>query len=103
MANLLDMARLQSGSLKLRAEWCDVQDIVGVALRDIHDVVEGHPVLVNIGPDLPLVKADFGLIEHVLINLLENAAKYAPQAARSPFPPAPSRGPCSSASPTAAL
>jgi two-component system sensor histidine kinase KdpD len=49
-----------------------------VALREIHDVVEGHPVLVNIGPDLPLVKADFGLIEHVLINLLENAAKYAP-------------------------
>jgi len=78
VANLLDMARLQSGSLKLRAEWHDIQDIVGVALREIHDVVEGHPVLVNIGPDLPLVKADFGLIEHVLINLLENAAKYAP-------------------------
>jgi two-component system sensor histidine kinase KdpD len=78
VANLLDMARLQSGSLKLRAEWHDIQDIVGVALREIHDVVEGHPVLVNIGPDLPLVRADFGLIEHVLINLLENAAKYAP-------------------------
>ena len=78
VANLLDMARLQSGSLKLRAEWHDIQDIVGVALREIHDVVEGHPVLVNIGPDLPLVKADFGLVEHVLINLLENAAKYAP-------------------------
>jgi two-component system sensor histidine kinase KdpD len=42
-------------------------------------VVEGHPVQVNIAPDLPLVKADFGLIEHVFINLLENAAKYAPE------------------------
>lgn len=78
VANLLDMARLQSGSLKLRAEWCDIQDIVGVALRESRDVVEGHPVQVNIGPDLPPVKVDFGLIEHVLINLLENAAKYAP-------------------------
>ncbi len=78
VANLLDMARLQSGSLRVRSEWCDIQDVVGVTLREIHDVVEGHPVLVNIGPDLPLVKADFGLIEHVLINLLENAAKYAP-------------------------
>ncbi len=78
VANLLDMARLQSGSLKLHGEWCDIQDVVGVTLREVHDVVEGHPVLVNIGPDLPLVQADFGLVEHVLINLLENAAKYAP-------------------------
>ncbi len=77
VANLLDMARLQSGSLKLRADWCDIQDIVGVALREIHDVMEGHPVMVNIASGLPLVEADFGLIEHVLINLLENAAKYA--------------------------
>ena len=66
MANLLDMARLQSDSLKLRAEWCDIQDIVGVALREIHDVMEGHPVMVNIASGLPLVEADFGLIEHVL-------------------------------------
>ena len=78
VANLLDMARLQSGSLKPRTDWCDIQDIVGVALREIHDVMEGHPVIVNIVSGLPLVEADFGLIEHVLINLLENAAKYAP-------------------------
>jgi two-component system sensor histidine kinase KdpD len=82
VANLLDMARLQSGSLKLRADWCDIEDIVGVALRDIGDLLEGRPILVNIGPDLPLVRADFGLVEHVLINLLENAAKYGPQGSR---------------------
>ncbi len=79
VANLLDMARLQSGSLKLRADWCDIEDLVGVALKDIGDLIEGHDVAVDIGPDVPLVKADFGLMEHVLINLLENAAKYAPQ------------------------
>ncbi|MGD0231626.1 MAG: ATP-binding protein, partial [Syntrophorhabdales bacterium] len=78
VGNLLDMARLQSGTLKVRAEWCDVQDIVGVTLRDMDDMLEGHPVVVDIPQDLPLVKADFALIEHVLLNLLENAAKYAP-------------------------
>ena len=77
-ANLLDTARLESGTLKLRADWCDVQDIAGAALREIGDVLHGRPVAVDIPGDLPPVRVDFALIEHVLINLLENAAKYSP-------------------------
>lgn len=76
VANLLDMTRLQSGVLRLSREWCDVEDIVGVSLREMRDALQGHPLAVDIPPDLPLVNVDFGLIEHVLINLLENAAKY---------------------------
>jgi two-component system sensor histidine kinase KdpD len=82
VGNLLDMARLESGSLKLNSEWCDVQDIVGVALREMRDTLGEHAVSVDIPPGLPLVKADFALIEHVMINLLENAAKYAPPKSR---------------------
>ncbi len=78
VANLLDMVRLESGVLKLNKEWCDIQDIVGVALRQIKDVLQGHPLRVTMPSSLPLVKADCGLIEHVMINLLENAAKYSP-------------------------
>ncbi len=78
VANLLDMTRLQSGVLKLSREWWDVQDIVGVCLREIRDALQGHPLSIDIPPDLPLVNVDFALIEHVLINLLENAAKYSP-------------------------
>ena len=78
VANLLDMVRLESGVLKLNKEWCDIQDIVGVALRQIKDVLQGHPLRVTMPPGPPLVKADCGLIEHVMINLLENAAKYSP-------------------------
>lgn len=78
VANLLDMVRLEGGMLKLKEEWCDIQDILGVALRDVRDSLQGHPLSIDIPPDLPLVKADFALIEHVIINLLENAAKYSP-------------------------
>jgi two-component system, OmpR family, sensor histidine kinase KdpD len=78
VANLLDMVRLEGGMLRLRKEWCDIEDILGVALKEVKDVLEGHPLRVDIPPDLPLVQVDFPLIEHVMINLLENAAKYSP-------------------------
>ena len=78
VANLLDTARLESGTLKLRSDWCDVQDIVGAALREVSEGLAGRSVPLDISGDLPPVKADFALIEHVLINLLENAAKYSP-------------------------
>ena len=76
--NLLDMVRLESGTLKLNMKWCDIQDIIGVVLREMRDTLAGHPVSVDIPPDTPSVLADFILIEQVLINLLENAAKYSP-------------------------
>ena len=78
VANLLDMVRLEGDMLKLNKKWCDIQDILGVVFREMKDVLQGHPLRVNIPPDLPLVEADFALIEHVMINLLENAAKYSP-------------------------
>jgi two-component system sensor histidine kinase KdpD len=78
VANLLDTARLESGTLKLHADWCDVQDIAGAALREIADRLHGRSVPVDIPGDLPPVRVDFALIEHVLINLIENAAKYSP-------------------------
>ncbi len=77
--NLLDMARLESGTLRPNMKWCDVQDIIGVALRETGDVLTGHPIWVDVPPEPLSVKVDFILIEQVLINLLENAAKYSPE------------------------
>jgi len=74
--NLLDMVRLESGTLKLNMKWCDIQDIIGVVLRETRDTLQGHPLQIDIPQDLPSFKADFILIEQVIINLLENAAKY---------------------------
>lgn len=76
VGNLLDMARLESGMMQLKLEWCDLQEIIGVALRRIQDLLDKRKLEVDIPVDLSLVKADFALIEQVIVNLLDNAIKY---------------------------
>ncbi|MEO6973345.1 MAG: DUF4118 domain-containing protein [Rhodoferax sp.] len=75
--NLLEMARLQSGAVNLRSEWQSVEEVVGSAIRAARHSLGEIAVQTEIPPDLPLVEFDAALIERVLVNLLENAAKYA--------------------------
>jgi two-component system sensor histidine kinase KdpD len=79
--NLLDMTRLESGTLKLRLEPGDIQDVIGSALAHLDEPFKNRPVNVNLAERLPLIPMDFVLIEQVLVNLLDNAAKYSPPAA----------------------
>jgi two-component system sensor histidine kinase KdpD len=76
--NLLGMTRLESGLLKLRLEWCDVGDLISVAINRIKPLFAQHELIVDVPPDLPLVQMDFVLIEQALVNLLHNAAMYTP-------------------------
>ena len=72
------MTRLESGAVKPRLEWCDVADLINVALRHNERELAAHPVNVSLPQALPLVKMDFVLIEQVINNLLLNAAAYTP-------------------------
>ncbi|HEX3044081.1 MAG TPA: DUF4118 domain-containing protein [Bacillota bacterium] len=76
--NLFDMARLESGRLRLNKEWCDLQDILGVVLRQMHELISERKITINCPQNIPLIQADQKLIEQVFINLLENAVKYSP-------------------------
>ena len=76
VTNLLDMARLQDGGVKLRSEWQSVQEVVGSAIRAAQHALGACRVTTDIPADLPLVEFDAVLMERVLVNLLENAAKY---------------------------
>jgi two-component system sensor histidine kinase KdpD len=79
--NLLDMARIESGEVRLRREWHSIEEIVGSAVRTTSRVLAPRTVSTELPADLPLVECDAVLIERVFVNLLENAAKYTPPSA----------------------
>jgi two-component system sensor histidine kinase KdpD len=76
--NLLEMARLEAGRVDLRKDWQSLEELVGSALGALEPSLAGRPVEVALPADLPLVSCDGVLIERVLVNLIENAAKYTP-------------------------
>jgi two-component system sensor histidine kinase KdpD len=76
--NLLDMTRLESGAISVRAEATDLTDVIGSALRRASKVLSTHHVKVDMMPELPMPRLDGVLLEQVIFNLLDNAAKYAP-------------------------
>ncbi len=78
VANLLDMARLHAGHVRLRKEWQPLEEVIGASTQLLARSLARHPVRVTLVPDLPLLEFDAVLIERVFCNLLENAAKYAP-------------------------
>lgn len=76
--NLLDMARLQAGEVKLNRQWQPLEEVIGSAFKAREEQLASHRVQVFLPPDLPMLEFDAVLIERVLCNLLENAGKYTP-------------------------
>ena len=77
VSNLLDITRLESGTLQVRKEWVPLEEVVGSALARLEPQLRGREVRLDL-PDT-LVPVDPVLLEQVLVNLLENAAKYSPE------------------------
>jgi two-component system, OmpR family, sensor histidine kinase KdpD len=78
VANLLDMTQLDAGALRPKREPCDLQDLAGAALRRCAKSLAAHKVKLSLPANLPLLMLDDVLMEQVLANLLDNAAKYTP-------------------------
>jgi two-component system sensor histidine kinase KdpD len=78
IANLLDMTKLETGSIKPNTARHDVAEIVGSALERASKILAQHRVEIDIAPNLPMLELDPVLFEQALFNLLDNAAKYAP-------------------------
>ncbi|MGF1551483.1 MAG: ATP-binding protein [Paracoccaceae bacterium] len=77
--NLLDMARLGYGALRLRLEWLDLADVVAAAVERLRLRLGATRVAVAIAPEAALVHADPTLLEQCLVNLIDNAARFAPE------------------------
>jgi len=75
--NLLDMARIQSGGFNLKKEWLTLEEVIGSALKTLEPGLGGRHIALDMPDPLALIYVDGPLFERVLINLLENAGKYA--------------------------
>jgi len=76
--NLLDMTRLGYGELALRKEPALLGEILGRARRQLGRALAGHAIRVTIATEADEIVVDPILFEQVLVNVLDNAAKYAP-------------------------
>lgn len=76
VSNLLDMSRLEAGSIKLNIQPSDLHEVIGSALSRLETILEHREVNLEIGPELPLIPMDASLIEQVFVNLLDNALKF---------------------------
>ncbi len=76
--NLLNMSRLETGTLKLNRDWCDTNELINSVIQKTQKD-NYHEIRFVENEQLPLLKFDRGLIEQVLQNLIQNAIQYTPQ------------------------
>ncbi len=74
--NLLDMTRLESGTLEPRRDWHSLEEIVGSALARVERHAGANRFEARVDAALPLVAVDAVLVEQALVNLLENAVRH---------------------------
>ncbi|HNB81295.1 MAG TPA: DUF4118 domain-containing protein [Chitinophagaceae bacterium] len=76
--NLLNMSRLETGMLKVKTDWCDVNELMYSVIQKFSQENHQHHLLFKANESLPFFKLDAGLIETVLHNLIHNAIQYTP-------------------------
>jgi two-component system sensor histidine kinase KdpD len=79
LANITDMARVESGAIKVKRERLALATVAEAAIARVPGALYTG---INIAPDAAHVSADPALLEQVLVNLLDNAVKYAPPGSR---------------------
>ncbi|MBV9120181.1 MAG: GHKL domain-containing protein [Chloroflexi bacterium] len=78
VANLLDMSRLESGSLHPRFELTSIADVIADVLDRLEPALQGRRVGLHLPESLPPTPLDFVLVGQVLTNLIDNAIRYSP-------------------------
>ena len=77
--NLLDMARVEAGALRLTRNFCEVRDVLGASLEQLKGKLGHRDIKINIPANLPEVPMDFSFMMKVFFNLIDNALKYSPE------------------------
>jgi two-component system sensor histidine kinase KdpD len=78
VGDLLDMSRIEAGALRLKRDWCDMDELIRAVVRRHSAALAAFQVQLRWTPDLPFILADYVQIDRVVSNLLENAIRFAP-------------------------
>jgi K+-sensing histidine kinase KdpD len=81
VSNLLDLSRIEAGSLRAEKDWYDLREVVEAVVQRLAPLAARRDVRISVQGDLPLVPLDHPLAERVMVNLLENAVRYSPPTA----------------------
>jgi two-component system sensor histidine kinase KdpD len=78
--NLLDMTRFGQQPFELQREWVDMNDLISAAIERLGEVLDGFILDIQVAPAASVIRVHGALIEQVFVNLLDNAAGFAPEA-----------------------
>ncbi len=78
LGDLLDVTRIEEGAVRVNIQPIDLTDVVRGTLYDLRSVLQDREIIVDVAADLPLLRADPVLLQHALLNLVDNANKYSP-------------------------
>ncbi|MGE5085703.1 MAG: sensor histidine kinase, partial [Bacillota bacterium] len=76
--NLLDMSRLNSGVLSPKRDWVDFAEMIEGLVGKLKNTIQSHELKVDIRFEPCFLRIDERLLEHVILNLIFNAARYSP-------------------------
>jgi len=76
--NLLSTSRLETGTLKLNDDFCDINRLFDEVVNEFRNNKSRHKIEQELPESLPFFKMDFGLMKQVLFNLVQNAITYSP-------------------------
>jgi two-component system sensor histidine kinase KdpD len=78
VGDLLDMSRIEAGALRLKRDWCDLDELIRAVVHRLSPQMTDLRVRFGWPVDLPLIYADYVQIDRVMTNLLENAIRFTP-------------------------
>lgn len=78
VGHMLDLSRIESGSLSAEKQWYDLGAVIDDAVGRLRPLLAAHPLTVDVPDDLPAVPLDYVQVSEVLTNLLENAVRHTP-------------------------
>ena len=76
VSNLLDMTRLEANAIDLKRDWVDLGEVAQLAVGRARRLFQNSQITLALAPNLPAILGDTTLVEHVVLNLIDNGVKF---------------------------